>query len=169
MAHQSDLHEADFPELAGHPAAVLDDLDRRLLGRLLTDARTSVRALAEQLHISRANAYARMQRLREEGVLLGFRAVLSPERAGLGTSAYVSIAIEQNTWREVAARLRALAYVEHIALVAGEADVLVLVRAPDNQALRAIVFSEIQSIPGVTSTRTWLVFEEHDGAGVPWG
>jgi hypothetical protein len=44
----------------------------------------------------------------------------------------------------------------------------VLVRAPDNTALRRIVFDEVQTIPGVTGTRTWLVFEEHAGAGVPW-
>ena len=169
MPSQSTSSTPAIPPSVGRPAAPLDDVDRRLLGRLLRDARTSVRSLAEQLHISRANAYARMQRLRDDGVVVGFRAVLAPERAGLGTSAYVSVAIEQDAWREVAGSLREIPYVEHIALVAGDHDVLVLVRAPDNQALRDIVFGQVQSIPGVTSTRTWLVFEEHDGLGVPWG
>jgi DNA-binding Lrp family transcriptional regulator len=157
------------PEVpAGRTADALDDVDRRLLARLMRDGRASVRGLAERLHISRANAYARIERLRADGVLVGFRAVIDPERAGLGTSAYVSLAIEQNSWREVAGRLRTLSYVEHIALVAGDHDVLVVVRAPDNGALRRIVFDEMQAIPGVTGTTTWLVFEELDGAGVPW-
>lgn len=152
----------------GRMAAALDDVDRRLLDRLLRDARTSVRSLADHLHVSRTNAYARLQRLRDDGVIVGFRAVLSPERAGLGTSAYVSIAIEQDTWREVSAALREISYLDHISLLGGDHDVLVLVRAPDNRALRTIVLDQIQSIAGVTATRTWLVFEEYDGRGAPW-
>lgn len=168
MARRTVTDRQALPAPSGRTAAALDDVDRRLLAKLMRDGRSSVRALAERLHISRANAYARIERLRADGVLVGFRAVIDPERAGLGTSAYVSLAIEQNSWREVAGRLRTLSYVEHIALVAGDQDVLVMVRAPDNGALRRIVFDEMQAIPGVTGTTTWLVFEEHEGAGAPW-
>ena len=45
---------------------------------------------------------------------------------------------------------------------------LALVRAPDNATLRDVVLSRVQGIAGVLSTRTWLVFEEFDGAGSPW-
>jgi DNA-binding Lrp family transcriptional regulator len=135
---------------------------------LARDARTSVRALAEQLHVSRTNAYARLERLVADGVITGFHARIAPDRAGLGTSAYLSIGIEQNTWREVSARLREVPYVEHICLLAGDHDVLALIRAPDNGALRTLVLDVVQGIPGVLSTRTWLVFEEFDGAGTPW-
>jgi DNA-binding Lrp family transcriptional regulator len=146
----------------------LDEVDRRLLDILIRDARTSIRALAEGLHISRSNAYARVQRLVKDGVIIGFRAIVSPERAGLGTSAYVSISFEQNSWREVSASLRRVPYVDHVALITGDIDALALVRAPDNQALRRIILDYVQSIEGVKATRTWLVFEEFDGAGAPW-
>src|SRR5690606_35248829 len=116
-------------------------------------------------HISRANAYARVDRLITEKVITGFGARLDPERAGLGTSAYVMVTIEQNTWREVSARLRAIRYVDHIALVGGDFDVLVLVRAPDNAALRHLVLERIQEVPGVKATRSWLVFDEVIGVG----
>ncbi len=152
----------------GQTARALDDVDRRLLDALVRDGRASIRTLAERLHISRTNAYARVDRLLRDGVITGFRALVAPERAGLGTSAYLSIAIEQNTWREVSARLREVPYVEHICLLAGDHDVLALIRAPDNSALRTIVLDQVQGIPGVLSTRTWLVFEEFDGAGMPW-
>ncbi len=146
----------------------LDAVDRRIMEALARDARTSVRALAEQLHVSRTNAYARLERLVADGVITGFHARIAPDRAGLGTSAYLSIGIEQNTWREVSARLREVPYVEHICLLAGDHDVLALIRAPDNGALRTLVLDVVQGIPGVLSTRTWLVFEEFDGAGTPW-
>lgn len=101
-------------------------------------------------------------------MITGFRAQVAPEPAGLGTSAYVALTIEQNTWREVSAQLAQVRYIEHAALLGGDHDVLALVRAPDNAALRDVVLGRIQSIPGVLSSRTWLVFEEFDGARSPW-
>ena len=102
---------------AGRPVRALDDADRRILGELVRDARTSIRTLAERIHISRANAYARVDRLLADGVITGFSARIAPERAGLGTSAYVSLSIEQNSWREVSAHLRELPFVEHAAML----------------------------------------------------
>jgi len=154
--------------LSGRSAVPLDDIDRQILGRLLADGRISVRALAEQVHISRANAYTRIGRLVAEEVIDGFAARLNPQRAGLGTSAYVTVTIEQNAWRDISKGLREIPYVEHIALVGGDFDVLVLVRAPDNSALRQVVLESIQAIPGVRSTRTWLVFDEVRGPGADW-
>ncbi|KNX38448.1 Lrp/AsnC family transcriptional regulator [Luteipulveratus halotolerans] len=147
------------------PARPLDDADRRLVAELVADARLSVRTLAERLHISRANAYARLERLQRTGVITGFTARFAPERAGLATTAYVSVNIEQNTWRSVSAELAELPYVESIALLASEFDVLVLVHAPDNATLRTLVLERVQAIPGVIATRTWLAFEEIRGKG----
>lgn len=152
----------------GRTAVPLDDTDRQILARLLKDARQSVRALAEQVHISRANAYTRIGRLLAEGVITGFTAQLNPKRAGLGTSAYVTLSTEQAAWRDISRELREIPYVEHVSLVTGDFDVLVLVRAPDNEALRSVVLESIQAVPGVRSTRTWLVFDEVRGRGADW-
>ena len=45
---------------------------------------------------------------------------------------------------------------------------LALVRTPDNALLRRIVLESIQAIPGIRSTRTWLVFDEVRGRGADW-
>jgi DNA-binding Lrp family transcriptional regulator len=146
----------------------LDEVDRRILDELLRNGRLSVRTLAERVHVSRTNAYARLERLLRDGVITGFRARVAPEPAGLGTSAYIALTIEQNTWREVSEELSRVRYVEHVALLSGEHDVLALVRAPDNATLRDVVLERVQAIAGVLSTRTWLVFEEFDGTQSPW-
>ncbi|WP_424923609.1 Lrp/AsnC family transcriptional regulator [Actinomadura darangshiensis] len=143
-------------------------MDRAIIAELLRDGRLPVRALAERVHISRANAYARLTRLMDDGVITGFTAELDTNKAGLGTSAYVSVTIEQNAWRAVSAGLRDIPHVEHFAMVGGDYDLLVLVRAPDNAALRDVVLERIQGIPGVRGTRTWLVFEEARGRGTEW-
>ncbi len=145
----------------------LDPTDRAIVAALVDDGRLSIRAMAERLHISRANAYARVDRLVEAGVITGFTARIAPEKAGLMTTAYVCLSIEQNAWREVHDALAAVPYVEHVALVAADFDVIVLVRAPDNVTLRDVVLEQVQSVPGVRSSRTWLVFADADTPG-PW-
>nr|WP_246377742.1 Lrp/AsnC family transcriptional regulator [Nocardioides ginsengisegetis] len=138
----------------------MDTTDERILAELTRDGRMSMRTLAETLHISRANAYARVERLTRDGVIRGFRADVDPVASGLGTTAYVTLSLRQADWREVRERLCALEGIVHIGLVGGEFDVILLVRARDNGDLRRLVLDEIQGMPGVRSTRTLLVFEE---------
>ncbi|RNI20635.1 Lrp/AsnC family transcriptional regulator [Flexivirga caeni] len=170
MTPQQSTTEPSSPGAAGRSATPrpLDEVDRRIVGALERDARLSVRSLAEQLHLSRAATYARLQRLLDDGVIAGFGARIVPHLAGLHTTAYIALQIEQNTWRSVSAALAELDYIDSISLLASEFDVLALAHAPDNQALRTLVLERIQAIPGVLGTRTWLAFEEIRGAGTPW-
>jgi len=140
----------------------LDQTDRSIVDALVNDGRMSIRMLAQSLHISRANAYARVERLLSSGVIRGFHAEIDPAAAGMSTSAYITINLRQGEWREVRSRLASVPGIVHIALVGGEFDVIALVRARDNADLRRIVLDEIHGIPGVLSTRTLLVFEESE-------
>lgn len=144
------------------PPRVLDAIDEDILRMLQKDGRASIRSVAERVHVSRANAYARINRLLEDGVIRGFGARIDHERAGQGTSAYITLKIVQNSWRTVRERLRALPGASHLALVGGDFDVLMLVHAPDNRALRELVLTRLHSMPEVLSTRTLLVFEVED-------
>lgn len=142
--------------------AGVDEVDRRIVQELVRDGRLSVSALAQLVNISRANAYSRLERLKDNGVLTGFTALVDPLRIGLTTSAYVALTVRQNTWRDLTQRLREVPEVVHMALVGGDVDVMLLVRTQDNEALRNFVFDVLQAIPGVLSTRTLLVFEDLD-------
>ena len=50
----------------------------------------------------------------------------------------------------------------HVALVGGDFDVILLARAVDNIDLRRVIFDQLQSMPGVFDTQTFLVFEDLD-------
>ncbi|MBW3083967.1 Leucine-responsive regulatory protein [Austwickia sp. TVS 96-490-7B] len=156
-----------MPDRTSPTATALDATDRAIVAALVDDGRLSMRALAQRLHISRANAYARVERLTRSGVIAGFTARVVADRAGLSTAAYVSLSIEQDSWREVRDALVQVPYVEHVALVGAEFDVITLVRAPDTATLRDVVLERLQSIPGVKASRTWLVFADVETPG-PW-
>jgi DNA-binding Lrp family transcriptional regulator len=154
------------PVTTGRPATALDDVDHAILRELGADGRMSMRTLAERVRVSRSNVYLRVERMIADGVITGFTARIDPARAGLGTTAYVLVNIDQNAWRTVSVELRDIPYVRHLALVGGDVDLVMLVRAPDTAALRDIVLARVHAVTGVRSTRTWIIFDELTSAAV---
>ena len=140
----------------------IDEVDQRIVQALRRDGRASITAVAEAAHVSRANAYARLSRLLESRVITGFTAKVDPVQVGKGSSAYVTMHVEQSSWQQLRDRLEQIPEVEHIALVGGDFDVILLVRAVDNVDLRRVIFDHLQSMPGVLDTQTFLVFEDVD-------
>src|SRR5690606_13186439 len=93
-------------------------------------------------------------------VITGYSVRTDPVMLGHHASAYITMSIEQASWQDVRDRLQAIDEVEHMALVGGDFDVILLVRARDARDLRRIVLEDIQAIPSVRSTRTTLIFED---------
>lgn len=153
-------------EESTHPQ--LDDVDRRLIRELIKDGRVSMLELAKRAHISRTHVYTRIERLEQAGVIEGFTARINLEKAGFPTSALIALSIRQDAWRGLSEKLRTLRYVERFILVGGDFDVLVVVRTPDNAALRNVVLERIHGLTGVRASRTWLVFEECGGLQSEW-
>src|SRR6201996_4604658 len=138
----------------------LDESDLPIVDALRMDGRMSMRTLAAQVHISRANAYARVARLEQDGVITGYAAQVDPVRYGYALSAYVYLDIAQRSWKSIRGQLLAMPEVDHVALLSGEHDILLRVRARDAVSLRDVVLTRLQDIPEVRSTQTVLIFEE---------
>ena len=155
MADKADTHGPGDGQMAA-----LDDIDLRIVAALRADGRLSMRALAERLHISRASAYARVERLEATGVITGYAATIDPRRCGFGLSAYVFVNITQQSWKTVSREVLSIPEVDHAALVSGEHDIMLLVRTRDAAALRDVVLTRLQGMPEVTSTQTVLIFDE---------
>lgn len=143
--------------------APLDAVDLEMVRILRDDGRISITRLAEQVHVSRASAYARLERLRRDGVIRGFSAAVDAARLGLGVTAVVLLSAGRSgrfRWREFGKRLAEMPEVESAYLVTGEADIVVVVRTSDNEGLRGLLLERLQGLPHVTDTVTLLVLDE---------
>ncbi len=153
-------NQRDETSNTGHMAVRLDDVDREIARLLRADGRMSMRTLAERVHISRANAYTRLQRLRDEGVITGFHAAVHPERFGFAVSAYIAVKLRQQSWHGFTEALADVPGVEQAAMIAGEYDAVLLVRATDAQMMRDVVLEQLQAMPEVLGTQTMFVLDE---------
>ena len=151
---------ADLPRPGGGRPKALDEVDRRIVDALRADGRMSLRAVAEQVHISRAAAHSRVTRLERDGVISGYTAVVDPEGLGLPVSALIQLRIAQHTWKDVRAAIEDIPEVWQATLVSGDHDIILLVRTDDAATLRDLVLDRLQAIPGVRTTQTLLVLDE---------
>jgi DNA-binding Lrp family transcriptional regulator len=55
--------------------------------------------------------------------------------------------------------------VDHVAMLSGEHDIVLRVRARDAAALRDVVLTRLQAMPEVRATQTVLIFEELSPGG----
>lgn len=147
----------------GLPA--LDEVDADMVARLRTDGRMSVNALAEGVGISRANAYRRLDRLVDDGVITGFTATVDPSKVGLPVTVLVLIGVQQRRWQDVQRSLEDLPGLAYLAATTGEFDFLALVRLSDVSQLRDVVLEHLQTTAGVVSTRTVFVLDESGSPG----
>jgi DNA-binding Lrp family transcriptional regulator len=138
----------------------LDATDRRIVELLLADGRLSVNELAAQAHVSRATAYARLERLRADGVITGFAATVDPAKLGYSIAALVLVNVEQSQWREVRDEVLRLPGLEYLAFTSGGFDLVLLVRLPDIGDLRDVVLVRLHDIPGIRTTQTIFVLDE---------
>jgi Lrp/AsnC family leucine-responsive transcriptional regulator len=74
-------------------AAVLDDVDWRLLELLQQDGRLTFRELGRRVSLSASAVTERVRRLEEAGVITGYRAVVAPDRLGLPIEAVVQVRV----------------------------------------------------------------------------
>jgi Lrp/AsnC family transcriptional regulator, leucine-responsive regulatory protein len=70
---------------------LIDDTNRRLLSELQEDARLSLAELGRRVGLSPPAVAERVQRLEQQGVVLGYRAEIDPRALGLSLSAIIRI------------------------------------------------------------------------------
>ncbi|HVB05395.1 MAG TPA: Lrp/AsnC family transcriptional regulator [Acidimicrobiales bacterium] len=145
---------------AGAPSALADEVDRRILAALAEDGRLSVNELARLAEVSRATAYARLERLQASGAIRGFHADVDPLALGESITAMVLVNVEQGSWQAVREELVRLPGFEYLAVTSGGFDFVVIVRVTDVGALRDVVLHRLHRIDAVRSTQTVFVLDE---------
>jgi DNA-binding Lrp family transcriptional regulator len=140
----------------------LNRIDFAILAALQNDARLSNKELAARVGLAPSSCLERVRRLREDGVLTGFRARVEPGALGIAIQALVFVRLARHARRQVKAfRHHALSLPETIGLyhVAGQHDFLVHVGVRDANHLRDLAMDAFTGRPEVARIETHLIFE----------
>jgi DNA-binding Lrp family transcriptional regulator len=137
-----------------------DEVDQRILGVLRADGRISMSALAEQVGVSRATAYTRVENMLAAGVITGFAARVDPQRVGFGICTLVFVTVRPQTWAAFRARVAEMTQVEYCAVTTGEHDAMLLVRAVDVAEVHHFVTEVLSVLPEIRAVESVLVMDE---------
>ena len=140
----------------------LDRFDTAILTVLAEDGRISITDLARRIGLSKSPTQARLRRLEESGVILGYRALLDPIRLGLDHVAFVEVRL--SVTREAALKafntaVTKVPEIEQAHMIAGNFDYLLKVRTRDMTSYRRFLGETISILPHVANTSTYVAME----------
>ena len=142
----------------------MDALDREILGLLQEDARISYRDLGIRVGLSANAAADRVRRLRRDGVIRGFTALVDPAAAvGPGLLVFIDVTLRLETtgdqFEVAVARLPGITEVVH---VTGRHDYLLRARVADAAALDGLL-RRLKRETGVAHSDTRLALRSSSG------
>ena len=135
----------------------MDTVDRKILALLVDDGRRTYDDIAQRVSLSAPAVKRRVDRLRRDGALRGFTAVVDHAALGATTEALVELFFAPGTLLDsVAETLREHPEVVEAWSVTGEADAIARVRTQDNGDLERLIM-ELQRDGLVQRTRSQVV------------
>ena len=144
-------------------ASDLDRIDLKILRGLQAEGRRSNAELADLVGVSAATCHRRTQRLFEEGYIRQVRALVAPEKLGLGAMAMVGVVLDRSTPESFALFETAVAKLKFVldcCLVAGDFDYFLKIRVGDIANFNRFHGEQLIALPGVRQTRTFFVMKE---------
>jgi Lrp/AsnC family leucine-responsive transcriptional regulator len=147
----------------------LDRLDRKILRALQKEGRLSNTELADSVHLSPTATAERVKRLTRDGYIIGYMAILSPEKLGRSLLVFVQVKLDRTTpyiFDSFSEAVKRSDDVMECHMVAGGFDYLVKARVAGMEAYRQFLSDVILPLPGVRETHTYAVMEEVKGTAI---
>ena len=119
---------------------MVDRLDRKILQILQEDATVPVAEIGRRVGLSTTPCWRRIQKLEEDGVIIGRVALLDPRKVNTKVTAFISITTNQHNeeWlKRFAEVIQDLPEVVEFYRMAGQVDYLLRVVVPDIAAYDA--------------------------------
>ena len=119
--------------------SLLDDVNLRLLGELQADARLSLAELGRRVGLSAPAVTERLQRLRDTGVITGYRTDVDPRALGLALSVVLRVRPAPRQLAKVVGVARDSAEVVECHRITGEDCFFMKLHVRDVQHLEEVI------------------------------
>ncbi|HEX5207301.1 MAG TPA: Lrp/AsnC family transcriptional regulator [Steroidobacteraceae bacterium] len=135
----------------------LDRYDRAILRLLQQDARITNARLASEVNLSESACLRRVKALEESGLIEGYTALISQQKAGYAVNVFVSITLDRQSQSGLTAfetAVRKIPEVMECYLMTGEHDYLLRVVVADLADFERIHSQHLTRLPSVVSVQS---------------
>ncbi len=132
----------------------MDDIDRKIITELQKDARIPVKLLAEKVFLSSPAVSARIEKLENDKIILGYHATVDPVKLGYHIMAFVNLEIGPTQKNEFYQFIQKVPQVLECNYVTGDYSMLIKVAFPSTAELEVFI-GQLQKFG---RTNTQIVF-----------
>ncbi|MGA2682637.1 MAG: Lrp/AsnC family transcriptional regulator [Candidatus Bathyarchaeia archaeon] len=145
----------------------LDEKDIAILLLIQENGKLTASQISKKINSPITTVFAKIKRMEELDIIKQYRAILSPEKLNLGTSAFILASVSYTTktddapisQRAVAEEIARFPEVQEVHIITGDWDLLVKLRAENVDAIGKFVVDKLRLIKGLERTLTCMVFE----------
>lgn len=139
----------------------LDGLDKMILKRLMTDARSPINSIAKEVGISGTAIHQRLKKLENSQLITGSQLLIDPIVLGYKTQAFIGIYLDRAIRNQEAVRqLGQIPEVIECHYTTGNWSILIKILCRDNEHLMQVLNSEVQKIEGISRTETYISLDQ---------
>ena len=146
----------------------IDNLDRKILGIVMKNARMASKDVAMECGVSRAAIHQRIQRMIDLNVITGSGYNVNPKALGYRTCTYIGINLERGAmYKDVVPELEKIPEIVECHFTTGPYTMMIKLYARDNEHLMELLNDKIQTIHGVMGTETLISLDNSISRGIP--
>lgn len=132
------------------------DLHLKIIEKLRRNGRASLRAIAQELNTSTTTISKHLDRLKDQGILRGFKPVLDYSKLGFPITIVTQIKAKGNLIPKIVESLKEDDCLTHVYEITGEFDILVIGKFRDQESMNREI-KRLLSHPAIEETNTSVV------------
>lgn len=143
-----------------NPVIKLDQIDRKILEILQSDAKITNAQLSKEIGLSPAPTLERVKKLELSGLIKSYHAQLDPEKIGLGITTFVQVTLVGHKKMFTDAFVEKINQIDEIIEchhITGTGDFLLKVISKDITAYQKLMLERVNEIEEVASTQTMVI------------
>lgn len=138
-----------------------DEYDKGILRILHNDSKISNSTLAQKIRLSPPATLERVKKLRNNGIILGQKAILDKKKLGRGLTCFISLQIKhlhrQEAYDRIEEHLKQLEEIEEIYFLTGNIDYLIKVNIKDIDEFREFFIAKLSKVQMIERAETFVV------------
>ncbi len=136
----------------------IDDIDRKILRKLVVNARRPLTEIARELNLSNATVHVRVKNLEQIGVIEQYRLKVNYAAMGYNASAFISLQMNKATEYSVVQNiLEQIPEVTEIHYLTGRFRVFVKIRAKDTESLWNLLREIMHKFDDIQNLDSYLI------------
>lgn len=133
--------------------ALLDEFDINIIKELEKDGRMAYSAIATALKISNTMVHQRINRLIEQGIIIGIKPIINEKKIGFDWASFTGITLNKDQdSNRIIAELKNIPEITECYYVTGSFTLYIKIVARDHEHMRKILYEKIDNIPGISKT-----------------